>query len=418
MIAARLRPDPPRYAFEDEAFWFNNIEAISNNRFHRRSFPGLATDSIRCFLDLTVGGNHLNLRQALLLYDEVWCSPPLAECQEDFLRRQALQLDDLLQVVESGRLRFVTTQPEERLNHRFLSEISERRSDAILGRRTTAALLLADLVDTAESSLLNDESLFFPMQKVAEVLADQLGIAPRELLECFLWPIASRRDTLQGLFRLGTKGGPVFSLASTISAQLKAKLKSDVFLETTVLSEPVHVAHALNATLFGELDEPPLFHALKSIVSKHLNFHRCFSLDFAESWKENQTLDVNRDVLAPSVPLFEFDEAIPISEILQETELRSTRAKGRGLYARLAELTPEERQGEIDRLSHAWRDSTRISNTKSIVLDLANIGAAVTGLFGVLLPPLFGLGTVGKPTLERLRRIPIVDEMIFRLEET
>ena len=210
IIASRLRVNMPSYVLEDEAFWFNNIEAISTNQFHRRSFPGLATDSFRCFLDLTVGGNHLNLRQALLLYDEVWCSPPLAEFEDDFLRRQELQLGDLLQVVESGRLRFVTTQPEERLNYRFLSEVNERRPDAILGRRTTAALLLSDLVNTAESSLLNDESMLFPMQKVAEALADQLGIAPKELLGCFLWPIASRRDTLHGLLRLGTKGGPVF----------------------------------------------------------------------------------------------------------------------------------------------------------------------------------------------------------------
>ena len=301
----------PSYVLEDEAFWFSNIEAISANQFHRRSFPGLATDSFRCFLDLTVGGNHLNLRQALLLYDEVWCSPPLAECEEDFLRRQELQLGDLLQVVESGRLRFVTTQPEERLNCRFLSEVNERRPDAILGRRTTAALLLSDS--------------------------------------------------------------------------------------------------------FGTIDEPPLFHALKSVVSKHLNFHCCFNLSLAESWMDNETRDVNRDALVPAVPLLEFEAAIPIGEILEDTAQRSTRAKGRGLYARLIELAPEERQAEIDQLSFALRASTRTS--KSIVLDVVNIGTLVAGLFGVPFPPVFGLGTVGRPTLERLRRIRVVDDMILRLEE-
>ena len=415
IIASRLRVNMPSYVLEDEAFWFSNIEAISANQFHRRSFPGLATDSFRCFLDLTVGGNHLNLRQALLLYDEVWCSPPLAECEEDFLRRQELQLGDLLQVVESGRLRFVTTQPEERLNYRFLSGVNERRPDAILGRRTTAALLLSDLVNTAESSLLNDESLLVPMQMVAEALADQLGIAPNELLGCFLWPLASRRDTLQGLFQLGTKGGPIFSLASTIAAQLQAKFDSDVLLETMMLSEPIHVAHAIDATSFGTIDEPPLFHALKAVVSKHLNFHRCFNLSLAESWMDNETRDVNRDALVPAVPLFEFEAAIPIGEILEDTALGSTRAKGRGLYARLMALAPEERQAEIDQLSFALRALTRAS--KSIVLDVANIGTSVAGLFGAPFPPIFGLGTVGRPTLERLRRIRVVDDMISRLEE-
>ena len=413
VIASRLRANTPSYVLEDEAFWFNNIEAISNNQFRRRSFPGLATDSLRCFLDLTVGGNQLNLRQALLLYDEVWCSPPLAEFEDDFLRQQKLQLGDLLQMVESKRLRFVTTQPEERLNYRFLSEVNERRPDAILGRRTTAALLLSDLVDTAESSLLNDESLLVPMQKIAEALSDQLGIAPNELLGCFLWPLASRRDTLHGLLRLGTKGGPIFSLASTIAAQLQAKIASDVHLETMMLSEPVHVAHAIGATLFGEIDEPPLFHALKSIVSKHLNFHRCFNLSLAESWMENETRDFNRDVLVPAVPLFEFDVSIPIREILEDTALRSTRAKGRGLYARLIALAPEERQAEIDQLSFALRASTR--TRKSIVLDVADIGTWLAGWF-VWFPPIFGFGRIGELTLERLRRIRVVDDMLMELE--
>ena len=155
------------------------------------------------------------------------------------------------------------------------------------------------------------------MQKVAEALADQLGIAPKELLGCFLWPLASRRDTLEGLFRLGTKGGPIFSLASTIAAQLQAKFDSDVLLETMMLSEPIHVAHAIDATSFGTIDEPPLFHALKSVVSKHLNFHRCFNLSLAESWMDNETRDVNRDALVPAVPMFEFEAAIPIGEILE-----------------------------------------------------------------------------------------------------
>ena len=414
VIASRLRESMPSYVLEDEAFWFNNIEAISTNQFDRRSFPGLATDSFRCFLDLTVGGNHLNLRQALLLYDEVWCSPPLAESEDDFLHRQGLQLDDLLQVVESGRLRFVTTQPEERLNHRFLGEVNERRPDAILGRRTTAALLLSDLVNTAEASLLNDESMLFPMQKVAEALADQLGIAPREVLGCFLWPLASRRDALHGLFRLGTKGGSVFSLASTVAAQLQTKFESDVFLETMMLSEPLHIAHAINATLFGTIDEPPLFHALKSVVSKHLNFHRCFSPSLAESWIDNETRDVSREKLLPAVPLFEFEVSVPIGDILEDTALRSTRTKGRGLYARLIELAPEERQAEVDQLSFDLRSSTRTS--KSIVLDVADVSTGVAGLFFPV-PPIIGIGRVGRTILERLRRIRVVDDMLLRLDE-
>ena len=122
----------------------------------------------------------------------------------------------------------------------------------------------------------------------------------------------------------------------------------------------------------------------------------------------------NRDVIVPAVPLFEFEVSIPIGEILEDTTLRSTRAKGRGLYARLIELAPEERQAEIDQLSFALRASTRTS--KSIVLDVASIGSSIPGLFGVPFPPIFDLGRVGRLTLERLRRIRVVDDMLLKLE--
>ena len=207
-------------------------------------------------MDLTLGEDHINLRQALLLYDEIWCSPPLADSQEAFLERQGLTETDLLHIVDAGRLRFVTTQPEERLNIPFLEAVFEHDSDAILGRRTTAALLVADLASIAELSYLNDPSLIpaSALQLLAEKLSINLGVGADDLLRSFLWPLASRRGSLQGLLDRGSKGGPAIELAKVIAARVKAEVGVDVELEALVLSEAVHIGHALNATIFGPLD--------------------------------------------------------------------------------------------------------------------------------------------------------------------
>ena len=132
--ASKLRPNAPPYTQLDEEFWFDNIHDIAANKMPVHRFPGMRKNAFRCYLDLSLGQQQINLRQALLLYDEVWCSLPLRENHEHFLSQQRLTEEDLLTAVESGRLRFVTTQPEERLSLPFLERVFDRESTAMFGQ--------------------------------------------------------------------------------------------------------------------------------------------------------------------------------------------------------------------------------------------------------------------------------------------
>ena len=195
--ASGLRPNAPSFVEKDEEFWFDNIHDISANKIPIDRFPGMLDGMFRCYIDLTLGEQHINLRQALLLYDEVWCSLPLQKAHESFLEQQGLNDADLLHAVEYGRLRFVTTQPEERLRIPFLEEVHERKSTAILGRRTTAALLAADVSWTAEMSFLSDASVVSAMVELGNLVSEVEGVARPTVLRGFLWPLASRRDGCQ-----------------------------------------------------------------------------------------------------------------------------------------------------------------------------------------------------------------------------
>ena len=425
--ASRLRPNAPTYVRQDEDFWFDNIGDISSNRFPIERFPGMRDNVFRCYFDLTLGEEHINLRQALLLYDEVWCSPPFAHSQGTFLESQGLTEADLLTMVDAGRLKFVTTQPEERLDISFLEAVFEHSVEAILGRRTTAALLVADIAQTAELSLLNDPSLFPALGQLAELLAPETGVEPDDLLRSFLWPLMGRRSSLQGLLYRGSKGGPALSLAKVIADRIKAEVGVDIELEALVLSEAVHIGHTLNATILGPLNEPAPYHLLKSAIGRHLNSHRAFNRKFAASWARNELRRANGVEILPPVPLFEFDRKIPIQEIIDDSTLGSTRAKGRSLYARLAELPPEERQEEIDKLESALRKQAR--QKSGIVVDLDTLETVETVetvisltlllVGGFSLPPLTGMGRLGKRMIEKLRHIPQIDhdQMIAQPEE-
>jgi sulfur relay (sulfurtransferase) DsrF/TusC family protein len=179
--ATRLRPQIPKFARQDEVFWFENIDKIYAGTLPVEKFPGIVQEQSQCFLDVTVG-DHINLRQALMLYDTVYCSLPLAENHDAFLQKQAITEDDLLFLIEKGRLKIVSTQAEERLKIPFLEAASERHPKAIIGRRTAAALLVADIVQTADEYRLARPDLYPAIGELAKVLSVACKVPADELL--------------------------------------------------------------------------------------------------------------------------------------------------------------------------------------------------------------------------------------------
>ena len=207
-------------------------------------------------------------------------------------------------------------------------------------------------------------------------------------------------------------------LAELISARLHAKTGLDVYLESMVFSEAVHISHALNATLFGPLTEPAAFLQLKYWIGRHLNFHRNFNRQFSASWLENESREAIDARFVPAIPLFEFDKTIPMQEILEDSSLGSVRDKGRGLYARLAKLPPNERAEEVEKLKTAFRARTRRASGLEITLDVGDTGmSAVDLIIGIFVPPLSAIRRLAKPWIEKARRNRKIDSMIMDLED-
>ena len=137
------------------------------------------------------------------------------------------------------------------------------------------------------------------------------------------------------------------------------------------------------------------------------------------SWIENERRRASGSKILPPLPIFEFDKKIPIQEILADSRLGSTRAKGRSLYARLVELPPEEHQQEIDELESALREQARRRSGTLLDLDKAETivsGASVLWDFTCL--PFGGLKRLGGQLIEELRRAHKIDQMMMQLENT
>ncbi|USI75367.1 hypothetical protein [Sphingopyxis sp. USTB-05] len=417
VIASRHRPHAPSFVRQDEAFWFDNLDAVAQGVFGRDDFPGMRDQASRCYVDAT-SGSHINLRQLLMLYDVVFLSPPLAHEQQPFLDDQALTRDDLLDMVGAGRLRLVMNQPEERIDLNLLAAANERSEQAIIGRRMSAAMLLASVVDTAKDYRLADQSFFAPIKALATALAPLLTLEPADTLQSLLWPLAARREGLLRLLDRGSKGAPAMTVASTLASRLQALHSVDLSLETSVLSERVHIAHALGATVMPATDEPEGYQTLMAGIGEELNFYAGFNRRIAASWADNQERRARGATIVPPIAMFEFDITIPIAELLADTALGSTRGAGRALVTRLADLPDELRDQEIERLKARLRGKGRWHPKKLISFDNADTGLAIASLFGSFVyPPLAGIGNMVAPLIESLRRQPGIDQALVRLRE-
>jgi hypothetical protein len=414
---ARRRPHAPSFVRSDEAFWFHNLRNAASGLLPPERFPGINPDRYRCYIDLTVG-DHVNLRQALLLYDEVFCSLPLADGHGEFLARQGLSDNDLLQIVEAGRLKFVSTQPEERLRFPLLEAAAERDPHAVLGRRTAALLLIADVAQAADNYRLVDPKFYAALRELSEIISPHFGLSSAALLRAFLWPLTARRQGLQGLIDRGTKSGPGLELAETLAEVVKNATKVDLALEAMVVSERVHLGHALNATVFGAVDEPGCMTPLMATLGRELNFYRNFNTTVAAAWVGNERRRANGVQIVPPIPLMEFDPKIPMKEILDDSALSSTRTKGRALFARLADLPAEAREQEIDALVDQLRNLGRRRENVVLSFDNADTAIAVGSVFASFVyPPIMGLAHFARPLVERLRRISSIDRMIQTIAE-
>ncbi len=410
--AAALRPTAPHYVRDDEAFWFDNIDAIASGRLPVDRFPGMTPGVFRCYLDLTLGREHVNLRQLLMLYDEVWCSLPLAHDLAPFLASQHLTKEDLLNMVESGRLRIVSTQPEERLDIRFLEAIAERSPSAIFGRRTTAAMLMSDVAQTAAISHLNNPDFKQLAGPMAKAVAKAVGSSTEGLVQGLFWPLQARRSALQSTLDLGSKAGPALSLGRAIAAQIKAIRGIDLELEFSIFSETVHLGHALNATVYPRLDQSEGEVNLMSMIGGDLNFHRGFNTAIAATWAANERRRADGVTVMPALPLFDF-EHVPIAEFLADTRLGSTRRSGRALMSRLSDLSGEQREDEVRRLVDELRRLERNQGQQLLNFDTVDTGISLAAIMASFTyPPIAGLLGLSKPIVERLRKAPAIDRFV------
>jgi len=408
--ASRLRPAMPPHVRADEKYWFENLDAVFRGQIPVETMPGIQDGETRCFVDATIG-EHINFRQLLAYYDTVYFSPPLFTEHQRFLDHQALTERDLLDLISSGRLKLLLSQAEERLNVSFLSAAAERSPTAIIGRRTAAAMLLADIVQTADEFRLNDPSHFAEIGELSRVLAAKSGFAADKVLQFLMWPVDARRSAISPFLGRGTKGVLPIGLGPHLGLLIKKLTGKDLDLEAVMVSEKVHIAHAIGATAFPMRQEPVGLHNIANSIGDALNFFRSFNTNVAAAWAANVERKKQGKVLLPPLPILEFDRAASMRDVLEATERPVMRNRAQALFSRLADMPEERRAKEIDELNAALRRFGKPAGIMSLDTVDTAVSVAATA-YSFVYPPVAGLMHIGAQLLELGRRNPSLDKFM------
>lgn len=399
VVAHKFRSDLPVFVREDEDYWFDNLDALYAGKVKKTTLPGAQADGLACYIDFSMGERQLNLRQALLMYDTVYVTPPIYGGTDGWAAQQIPE-EEWLRLAAAGRVKFVLTQPEERTNFDFLRAAHERNPDALVGRRAAGAWILADLVDTTARYRLNEPDFLAQAPTFINALGPAIGMDEKTALQVLLWPIYGLRRSVMPLMDRGALGAPALGLTDLVAQSLLDATGRDLRLETAVFGSQVHLAHALGATLVSPDGQADGHRFIQQMIADRLNFYRSFDVAVTAAWARNERRKEDARRLLPALPVFEFDVDVPLSEIEAAAGLASTRRKGRALIGRLANLDEAARSAELSRLAAELR-KLKAKDAGVFSLETAeDLGSVVTAAGDVV-----GVATLGLPPVVASRNL-------------
>lgn len=336
------------YIERDEKLWFENIDKAFNNSFKKEDLDFI-NNKTKCLVNLSIFEN-VNLRNLLLMYDVIYCILPLKEDMNTMLQSQKLSHDDLLYMVQKGRIVFVNLQPEDRLEIGFLNEAFQQNSNSVIGRRALSLLTVIDLVELNNNYIFNDDIFQNDMLSFLGILENHMNLSKEQISKFLYWPKYALRKSFDGLHNHGILSMSSFGVNSFVEdIIINNKEKDAIEFAFSMTSPQIHLAHALDATYFPFFDRKTNYSdsPYSQIMSNSLNFFKHANI---KTLNELKKLNTNKLKGNPSIDLintFEVNDYIDIKDFLPETDNAVIRNGMNTLFSELSLLDEKEREKEI-----------------------------------------------------------------------
>lgn len=355
----------------DEELWFENIDDIYNGSLLRDDLFFVDSNKTSCIVNLSKFQN-ANLRNCLLLYDVIYCILPLAHDMPDLLKDQNLSSNEMLHLIEKGRLIILNTHPEILLDHGFLNEAFRTNPSSVVSRRAVAALCAIDLVALNSSYLFCDPEIVKHSFQLVKELSDITQKSVDSISNFLLWPQKALRASLDALNEAGPIGISQYGINNHIIENFSPEDRKKYEFDFTIHSDQVHLAHALDATYFpfftkdgGYSDFP---YAL--VMGNMLNFYKTTSFKNIDHTSNLHDLQNRKNTSIGLISTFDINEYISIQDFEDEISSSVIRGGMNSLFSELSLLSDTERNVRISQYNLDVRKALTDRNVKQHALDL------------------------------------------------
>lgn len=376
IMAYNAQPIKLDFIKRDESLWFENIDKVYAGEFTKDNLSFYDRDKTSCFIDYT-GASNIDIRNVLLMYDNVYLTIPFKD-KNDLLFSKTFTKDNLFSMIEKNRIKLINIQPEERLDTDVLKEAYQINPNSVINRRALSLLSVIDLFEMSKNSIFNDIELQPIFYDITKVLSKELNISIKEIMQFMNWPKQAMRDSFErfntnGIFAFGYIG-----VNNIIQDKISKVLNKDLKLEFIMTSQNIHLANALNATLYPSFlydstGKPQYFEAPYScLMGSLLNFYKYARKDTIASLAEIEKLKLCKQSFVSPIDIFDVNTFIPFEEFEKYTSSPITRNKMNVLFNKLASMTLEERIKEVQDYNKKISEFQKKNKSKLILSDTAN----------------------------------------------
>lgn len=358
-------------AERDEQFWYDNINKIYDGSITKDSL-GL-NDSYRCYVDFSLFEN-LNLRNHILLYNEIFCSIPKGPLHS-FFNNQKITRDEFLQLIKNGRIKIIILGSELEYDLDFLKEAESINSDAIITRRALSSLIICDLVEINNTFILNNHDIEKNIGTISDSLGEVLHIDSKFIYDYITFPKKALRNSFEFL-----QFGSVFKVGGFGVNGIIPYKNSNLEFEFASNAHHVHIANALDATYFpvsyGNSTNEPFVQLMGHILNSYKNLTN----KKINSFMDHSDKILKNAFIFPDIKIFEINEYISILEF--EKILKNSRDLPQGLFYKLSSVNDFERIKLINEYNRSIdkfnKNKNRIGFASGFFKELACLGLDIS----------------------------------------
>lgn len=405
-----------KFAQRDEALWFDNIDNIFSGNFKKEQLFFYRPNDYSSFVDYSVFQN-IDLRNFIFLYQTVYVALPFREYFDDWLRRSNISRQDLVEVIERGRIKIVLVQPEYRYDIGFINEIYHTRPDAVISRRALAALQQIDIVDIADNYIFNDKDSLKEVMDFSKIIGTATDSNPQYIYNLIVWPLFAKRKSFNALNSAGYIGTSTFGVNNVLAPRIHEFTGKDLELEFQMASSAVHLSNALNASYFP-YNDPSVSYTdapFVRIMGDLLNFYRYANIDSLKTFLKEKEAQSFQSAINP-VDVISIPDSYTLPEVEGVLSKHVIFPGSKRLMETLSELDENQRREKITFYNNEVVKQVNKNKKSKFVIDLAGDvildgTSAITGIPSLLLS-LFRNGIS-----DRVENFPLIRAIHKKIED-